>query len=66
MLKTHYFDAVAICCRDDQKVEVEDVFYLKNTLVRGITSKGQEKDPKRKIPTGKLFKLRKFDLDKNE
>ncbi|MDD3247109.1 MAG: hypothetical protein PHF18_09725 [Methanosarcina sp.] len=35
LLKTHYFDAVAICCRDDQKVEVEDSVFLKRNVPAG-------------------------------
>ena len=64
LLKTHYFDAVAICCRDDQKVEVEDSVFLKRNVPAGDYQQRRGKRSEKKIPTGKLFGLRKFDLIK--
>ena len=64
LLKTHYFDAVAICCRDDQKVEVEDSVFLKRNVSKGDYQQRTGKRSEKKIPTGKLFNLRKFDLVK--
>ena len=66
LLKTHYFDAVAICCRDDQKVEVEDSVFLKRNVPAGDYQQRRGKRSEKKIPTGKLFGLRKFDLVKTE
>ncbi|AKB74154.1 hypothetical protein MSLAZ_0893 [Methanosarcina lacustris Z-7289] len=64
--KTHYFDAVAICCRDDQKVEVEDSVFLKRNVPAGDYQQRRGKRSEKKMPTGKLFGLRKFDLVKTE
>ncbi|AKB73386.1 hypothetical protein MSLAZ_0125 [Methanosarcina lacustris Z-7289] len=64
LLKTHYFDAVAICCRDDQKVKVEDSVFLKRNVPAGDYQQRRGKRSEMKIPTGKLFGLRKFDLVK--
>ncbi|KKH95327.1 HNH endonuclease [Methanosarcina sp. 1.H.T.1A.1] len=64
LLKTHYFDAVAICCRDDQKVEVEESVFLKRNVSKGDYQQRTGKRSEKKIPTGKLFNLRKFDLVK--
>ncbi|AKB74895.1 hypothetical protein MSLAZ_1634 [Methanosarcina lacustris Z-7289] len=66
LLKTHYFDAVAICCRDDQNVEVEDSVFLKRNVPAGDYQQRRGKRSEKKIPTGKLFGLRKFDLVKTE
>ncbi|AKB74002.1 YgjD/Kae1/Qri7 family, required for threonylcarbamoyladenosine (t(6)A) formation in tRNA [Methanosarcina lacustris Z-7289] len=64
--KTHYFDAVAICCGDDQKVEVEDSVFLKRNVPAGDYQQRRGKRSETKIPTGKLFGLRKFDLVKTD
>jgi predicted ThiF/HesA family dinucleotide-utilizing enzyme len=66
LLKTHYFDAVAICCRDDQKVEVEDSFFLKRNVSAGDYQQRRGKRSEKKMPTRKLFGLRKFDQVKTE
>jgi hypothetical protein len=66
LLKTHYLDAVAICCRDDQKVEVEDSVFLKRNVPAGDYQQRRGKRSEKKIPTGKLFGLRKFDHVKTE
>ncbi len=62
--KTHYFDAVSICC--NQKVELEDIFYLKRHVSKGDYQQRTGKRSEKKIPTGKLFGLRKFDLIKTD
>jgi len=62
--KTHYFDAVSIC--SDKKVKLEDSFYLKKHVSKGDYQQRTGKRSEKKIPTGKLFGLRKFDLIKTE
>ena len=63
--KTHYSDAVSICCID-QKVEFEDIFYLKKHVSKGDYQQRTGNRSEKIIPTGKLFGLRKFDLIKTE
>ena len=63
--KTHYFDAVSICC-NNQKVELEDIFYLKKHVSKGDYQQRTGKRSEKIIPTGKLFGLRKFDLIKTK
>ncbi|WP_239451075.1 RNA-guided endonuclease IscB [Methanosarcina horonobensis] len=46
--KTHYFDAVSICC-NDQKVELEDIFYLKKHVSKGDYQQRTGKDQKRRF-----------------
>ena len=62
--KTHYFDAVSICC--DQEAELENTFYLKKHVSKGDYQQRTGKRSEKVIPTGKLFGLRKFDLIKTE
>lgn len=62
--KEHYYDAVAICCEEGEYVKP-----LNNVLKKKCVSKGDYKQTKGKrseikIPTGKLFGFRKFDLIK--
>ncbi len=64
--KTHYFDALAICCEDKQKVEPDDTVYFKKHVPAGDYQQRRGKRSEKKIPTGKLFGLRKFDLVKTE
>ena len=59
--KTHYNDAIAICC---DKGEI--VSFLNNLLIKKCVSNGDYQQTKgvrseKKIPTGKLFGFRKFD-----
>ncbi len=64
--KKHYFDALAICCGDNQKVEPDDTIYFKKHVPAGDYQQRRGKRSEKKIPTGKLFGLRKFDLVKTE
>ncbi|WP_440956341.1 RNA-guided endonuclease IscB [Methanosarcina sp. Mfa9] len=64
--KTHYFDALAICCGDKQTVEPDDTVYFKKHVPAGDYQQRRGKRSEKKIPTGKLFGLRKFDLVKTE
>ena len=62
--KTHYFDAVSIC--SDKKVELESSFFLKKHVSKGDYQQRTGKRSEKKIPTGKLFGLKKFDLIETE
>jgi hypothetical protein len=62
--KTHYFDAVSICC--NQKVELENIVYFKKHVSKGDYQQRTGKRSEKIIPTGKLFGIRKFDLIKTE
>jgi len=64
--KTHYFDAVAICCRDNQKIDLDDTVYFKKHVPSGDYQQRRGPNSRKVIPTGKLFGLRKFDLVKTE
>lgn len=62
--KTHANDAVAICCEDNQTVELDNVVYQKRHVSQGDYQQRKGKRSEIIIPTGKLFGLRKFDLVK--
>lgn len=59
--KTHYYDAVAICCEDGEIVNLSDDIYFKKHVAKGDYRQTMGKRSEKKIPTGKLFGLRKFD-----
>jgi len=59
--KTHYFDAVVICCEEDEIVELSDNVYFKKHVAKGDYQQTKGSRSEKKIPTGKLFGLRKFD-----
>ncbi len=60
--KTHYYDAVAICCDDGEIVKLNDTVYFKKHVSKGDYKQTRGKRGEIRIPTGKLFGLRKFDL----
>ncbi len=60
--KTHYHDAVAICCDDGEVVKLNDTVYFKKHVSKGDYKQTKGKRSEVRIPTGKLFGLRKFDL----
>jgi len=60
--KTHYNDAVAICCKDNYEIIVDKNIYYKKHVCKGDYRQTKGKRSEIKIPTGKLFGLRKFDL----
>jgi len=62
--KTHYNDAVAICCEDGEIVKSGNIVYFKKHISSGDYKQTRGKRSEIKIPTGKLFGLRKFDLIK--
>jgi len=59
--KTHHYDAVAICCEDDDCVSLNDTVYYKKHVSNGDYQQNKGIRSEKKIPTGKLFGLRKFD-----
>jgi hypothetical protein len=59
--KTHANDAVAIAL-EGELVNSPLVLYRKKHVVKGDYQQTKEKRSEIRIPTGKLFGLRKFDL----
>ena len=57
-------DAVAICCEDSEKVKSLDVVLHKRHVSSGDFQQFKGAHSEKRIPTGKLFGLRKFDLVK--
>lgn len=62
--KTHYFDAVAICCEESEIVELSDSVHFKKHVAKSDYQQTKGSRSEKKIPTGKLFGLRKFDYIK--
>jgi hypothetical protein len=60
--KTHCNDAVAICCEEGEVVGLSNVSYMKRHVSAGDYQQTKGKRSEIRIPTGKLFGLRKFDL----
>jgi hypothetical protein len=60
--KSHINDAIAICCEDKQVELNNDNIYLKKHVSSGDYQQTKGKRSEKKMPTGKLFGLRKFDL----
>lgn len=59
--KTHYNDAVSICCEEGEIVDLPDNVYFKKHVAKGDYQQTKGSRSEKKIPTGKLFGLRKFD-----
>ena len=59
--KTHYYDAVAICCEDNKVVELHPKVFYKKHVAKGDYQQTKGKRSEKPIPTGKLFGLRKLD-----
>jgi len=62
--KTHFGDAVAICCEDGELVEPSNIVYFKKHVSTGDYQQTKGSRSEKRIPTGKLFSLRKFDYIK--
>jgi hypothetical protein len=62
--KSHYNDAIAICCEEGEFVKPDNVVYYKKHVSKGDYKQTFGSHSEKKIPTGKLFGLRKFDLIK--
>lgn len=59
--KTHYYDAVAIGC-DDEQVLQNKMVYIKRHVAKGDYQLTTGKRSEKRIPVGKLFGLKKHDL----
>ena len=62
--KSHANDAIAICCVDGEIIESASIGLLKRHVPSGDYRQTNGKHSQKRIPTGKLFGLRKFDLVK--
>ena len=62
--KTHINDAVSICCLNKKEIELNNIYYLKKHVPHGDYRQTNGKQSEKRIPTKKLFGLRKFDLIK--
>jgi hypothetical protein len=60
--KAHYYDAMAICCEDGEIVTPSSTVLFKKHVSKGDYQQTKGKHSEKKIPTGKLFGFRKFDL----
>jgi hypothetical protein len=60
--KSHAADAVAIACEDGETVDTLDVLWRKRHVSKGDYQQTSGKRSEQRIPTGKLFGLRKFDM----
>ena len=59
--KTHYYDAVAICCTEGEIVNLLSSVCFKKHVSKGDYQQTKGSRSEKRIPTGKLFGLRKFD-----
>lgn len=62
--KQHYYDAVAICLRNNEGVVLSSVICYKRHVAAGDYQQTRGRRSEIRIPTSKLFGLRKFDLIK--
>ncbi|KKN66715.1 hypothetical protein LCGC14_0469010 [marine sediment metagenome] len=62
--KSHANDAVAICCTDGEFIDTSNAVLYKRHVAAGDYQQTKGKHSEKRIPTGKLFGLRKFDLVK--
>jgi len=60
--KTHYFDAVSICCKGKEVLQPLNVVLHRRCVSKGDYKQTIGRRSEMRIPTGKLFGLRKFDL----
>ncbi|WP_252177827.1 RNA-guided endonuclease IscB [Endozoicomonas sp. 4G] len=59
--KTHFNDAVAICCEHGELVKPSPVLYQKVHVSKGDYQLHKGQRSEKKIPVGKLFGIKKFD-----
>ena len=64
LAKTHANDAIAICCAGVDGVDVSTVVLYKRHVAGGDYQQTKGRRSEMRIPTGKLFGMRKFDLIK--
>ena len=60
--KSHANDAIAICCKADAVVRLPNTLLCKRHVAAGDYQQTKGRRSEKRIPTGKLFGLRKFDL----
>jgi len=60
--KTHYYDAVAICCEDGDFVKRCSTVFHKRHVARGDYQQTKGVRSEKRIPVGKLFGLKKHDF----
>jgi len=60
--KTHYFDAVAICCEVGELIEPMASVFHKRHVAKGDYQQTKGIRSEKKIPVGKLFGLKKHDF----
>ena len=53
---------MAVCCEDGQVVPPESYVYFKRHVAKGDYQQTKGSRSEKRIPTGKLFGFRKFDL----
>lgn len=59
--KTHFNDAISICCEEGELVKSLQTFLVKKCVSKGDYQQTKGSRSEKKIPTGKLFGFRKFD-----
>jgi 5-methylcytosine-specific restriction endonuclease McrA len=59
--KSHFNDAIAICCGEGEIVKPSDYILYKKGISKGDYQQYKGSRSEKKIPTGKLFGIRKFD-----
>lgn len=59
--KTHVFDAIAICANDNEKLQPTAAIFFKKHVSKGDYQQTSGIRSEKKIPTGKLFGIKKFD-----
>lgn len=59
--KSHYNDAIAICCNDGEIIKDLNYYFVKKNVAKGDYQQTKGSRSEKKIPTGKLFGFRKFD-----
>jgi len=64
MPKSHANDAIAICCEEGELVEDSPHLFIKKHVSAGDYRQTNGKRSEKRIPTGKLFGMRKFDYIK--
>jgi hypothetical protein len=64
--KSHANDAVAICVEEGETVRLDDGLYLKRHVAAGDYQQTKGARSEKRIPTGKLFGLRKHDWVRTE
>jgi len=59
--KTHYNDAISICCEEGEIVDYNNIVYFKKHIAKGDYQQTKGSRSERNIPTGKIEGFRKFD-----